>query len=513
MLSKIKKLLFLYPLFFAVFPILAFYSHNIDKIKFNNFIYPLGLSILITTGLWFMLYGLIRKKHKASLLLTLLLVLFFSYGHFYNILLTVYLNHTPDEKTISLFSLWVIILGIGIFIILKFGQKLQILTTFLGITGAVLILTSSTQIIGHSLKYNKLLPLNHYLSKINTQTASFNQDGQEKPVKTPDVYYIILDGYAGTEVLNNLYGYDNSDFVDFLEENNFNVVKNARSNYAITHLSLASSLNMQYVNDLTDIVGVDSADRIIATSIIKNNEVLKILKSKGYQSIHFSSGWPATDRNNFADINIFCGKINQFITALLLTTALRPFDKLFLPENVRERILCTFSQLGNIRGSVHGPIFIFSHIVSPHHPYVFGANGEIVKEPTNKTTGLDTWQNKEDYVNQLIFINKKVKELVGKLTADKNNLPVIIIQSDHGSALTPGIEEYNPDLIQERMRNFMAFYMPGKTTQYSFNSPVNIFRLIFNNYFGSDYGMLEEKNYFSTYGRPYKFIDVTESVR
>ena len=31
----------------------------------------------------------------------------------------------------------------------------------------------------------------------------------------PDIYYIILDGYARLDILENLYGYDNSDFLNY----------------------------------------------------------------------------------------------------------------------------------------------------------------------------------------------------------------------------------------------------------------------------------------------------------
>ena len=36
--------------------------------------------------------------------------------------------------------------------------------------------------------------------------------------------------------------------------------------------------------------------------------------------------------------------------------------------------------------------------------------------------------------------------------------------------------------------------------------------LVFNNYFNTKYELLENKVYFSTYEKPYKFLDVTEEV-
>lgn len=45
------------------------------------------------------------------------------------------------------------------------------------------------------------------------------------------------------------------------------------------------------------------------------------------------------------------------------------------------------------------------------------------------------------------------------------------------------------------------------------DNPVNTFRLIFNFYFGTDYELLDDRCYFSSYDYPYKFTDVTDEVK
>lgn len=495
--------MFLHPLLFAVFPILTFYIKNIHKVRFDRIILPLEFSIGFTLGLWLFLNRLIKDRNKTSLLVTYFLLLFYSYGQVYKVLDDSLLKNV--EKDIGLFVLWSAFLLIGGFLIIKFGRKLRGLEIFPLTTGGMLVLVSLIQIAGYNLNNNKILFAHTDTAKTNKQLNDLNQNS---PVITnrPDIYYIILDGYASNEVLRNIYGYDNINFVNFLESKGFNIAHNAHSNYALTYLSLASSLNMKYVNYLTD--------QIAAINMLKDNEVLKILKSKGYQAVHFNSGWVGTQENTFADLNVSCGVSNQFIATLLETTMLRPFDSMFSSNNARDRVLCAFSQLANIRENVDGPMFVFAHIISPHPPYLFDANGGRVKESVaNKSLGLDSWLNREDYLNQLIFINKLVEEMVGKLNANKGELPIIIIQADHGSASTPGMEEYNTDLIQERMRPFIAYKFPGKKNfLYDTITPVNIFRLIFNNYFNANYELLEDRYYFSNYSQAFKFIDVTESV-
>ena len=77
----------------------------------------------------------------------------------------------------------------------------------------------------------------------------------------PDIYYIILDGYGRSDVLKNEYGYDNSDFLNALRDLGFTVSECSQSNYAQTQMSLASSLNFNYIDVLSDRFVPGSDDR------------------------------------------------------------------------------------------------------------------------------------------------------------------------------------------------------------------------------------------------------------
>ena len=62
---------------------------------------------------------------------------------------------------------------------------------------------------------------------------------------TPNVYYIILDKYASSKVLKDIFDFDNQNFISQLSARGFHVTENSHSNYAGTILSLTSSLNME----------------------------------------------------------------------------------------------------------------------------------------------------------------------------------------------------------------------------------------------------------------------------
>ena len=54
----------------------------------------------------------------------------------------------------------------------------------------------------------------------------------------PDVYYIIPDEYAGSKSLEMFWNYDNSNFTNFLIENDFYVAQDSFSNYDRTATSI-----------------------------------------------------------------------------------------------------------------------------------------------------------------------------------------------------------------------------------------------------------------------------------
>jgi len=123
-------------------------------------------------------------------------------------------------------------------------------------------------------------------------------------------------------------------------------------------------------------------------------------------------------------------------------------------------------------------------------------------------------------LNQLIFVNNKIKIIIDEILSKSEVAPIIILQADHGptAALSQGMLDgwHNPTdtMLRERMRIFNAYYLPqvGNDLLYKSITPVNTFRLVFNLYFGTNYELLSDRSYFSNYDCPYKFTDVTDRV-
>ncbi len=117
----------------------------------------------------------------------------------------------------------------------------------------------------------------------------------------PSIYYVIMDGYGSAETLQRVYSYDNSDFLDFLWREGFYVVPRGGSNYSQTMLSLTSSLNFTYLDEIARELGSNSQNRRPLARAIRRNRTAQYLKSLGYETIVFSSGYNGTDGGVGAD--------------------------------------------------------------------------------------------------------------------------------------------------------------------------------------------------------------------
>ena len=194
-----------------------------------------------------------------------------------------------------------------------------------------------------------------------------------------------MDEYASLRTLDEVFDYDNSNFVEFLEDRGFYVTKNSHSNYAVTFLSLSSTLNMEYQNYLPDIVDSESIDQRIPYQLISNNAVMKNFKSLGYKIYNIDSGWWGTRSLNIADENLCSSNQNMdfhTLYELKQTSVIRSFDLYikeptsdFFRQDKRDRINCQFDEIAEINKMTEKPVFVFMHVTAPHDPYVFGPNG------------------------------------------------------------------------------------------------------------------------------------------
>jgi hypothetical protein len=339
---------------------------------------------------------------------------------------------------------------------------------------------------------------------------------EEDSPDRPDIYYIIPDGYGRADRLREIYGHDNSEFLEGLRRRGFYVAGQSCSNYPMTFLSLASSLNLRYINDDLVALGCDSRRRRPVYRLIQDHAVGHYLQAKGYRCLHIASNWGGTERSDVADITYQSGNPflqQEFASVLLRSTLLHPFA-----PHVAHTHLFAFDKLEEIPRQP-GPTFTFLHVVVPHNPYVLDRDGNIRQDVPlsmqfDKDNNTGGWANLEGYLEQVRFVNKRITQVIDTILRSSPHPPVIIVQADHGTATRKrdGVAvAKQTDFILERMPILNAYYVPEACRQrlYPEISPVNSFRVLFNSLFDDHLELLPDRQFFSWYGRPYNLQDVT----
>ena len=510
-----KKSIIFHPILIALFPVFLVYSQNIHLILIQGIIFPLLIILGITIAIWASARFILKNTRKSALLTSLYVFLFFSYGIIFKILES---NVTEEYFILIHVLLLIAYTALVVFItyyVVRTHRKLNNITS----TTHVVSITLLALVFFNIAAYNF-----ENFNNLDDETDDLIISGNNLK-DIPDIYYIVLDEYAPLRTLDTFYGYDNTDFVEFLQERGFYVTKNSHSNYAETFLAMASTLNMKYVNYLSDIVGEESLDQRIPYQMISDNQVMRNFKSIGYEVYNFDSGWWGTRNLQIADANLCSENQNMdfhTLYALKQISIFRAFDmfikdptsKIFHQER-RDRIFCQFDDITKIKQGTEKPVFVFMHVMAPHDPYVFGPDGEEVNyKYTFGPTGaayLDPSEEKTAYLNQLIYLTKTLRGVIENLQENSENQPIIIIQSDTGPSTQFG-DTINEMYQVDRMSIFNAYYFPnGKYDLLSDDiTPVNSFRIVFDSNFQTDYGLVEDRVFYSTYEKPYELIEMNE---
>jgi hypothetical protein len=499
-----------HPLLFSLFPALTLLAHNITQVKYNVALRSLAVSFIGVALLFLLLRWICRDWKRAAILTALGLAWFGSYGQIYSALKNVHIAGFLLGRHVLFLPVWLLTLALAVWWAAKKLKDTAGVTLALNVIALAILIVPLAQITRFELRARQAW---QNRTQVSAATEAIHIPDGTTP---PDIYYIILDSYTRDDILLAEFGYDNTPFLDDLTRMGFYVARCSQSNYAQTELAMASVFNFDYLSALGDNFISSNTDRSDLWPLIKHSAARQMLEKLGYTSVAFESGYYWTHWDD-ADYflapphqgslnNLFAsGGLNSFEVMYLRSTAgllLVDFaQKLGLPQKLvpdvnyparthRERVQYVLGQLQfNRVPSLQSPKLVYVHLVIPHPPNVFGPEGERVLLPEDDRNG---------YRDQVIFINKQIKAIVKAMISQSDRPPVIVIQGDHGSIQVQG---------GARMDILNAIYLPGggSTALYPTISPVNTFRVIFNQYFGANYPLLEDASYLSGYDSPYNF--------
>ena len=494
----------------GIYPILHLYHQNFGLVRDSEVAQTIAAMLSATTLAFLIAKPIAGSPHKRALLLTIWSLAFSLGGRFYEELF--------HPRSLVAWTIGALLLAFMAAITLRNRLPKAAcaqLTAPLNLIFGLLLALPLISLLPDALAQRNYL---------HASAAYFQTPGEPRNTTKimdspdrPDIYYIIPDAYPSDAALLTALDYDNAAFTNALRERGFTIAPHAHSNYNLTILSMASTLNMRYFESNPS----DFSDLDYLRLTTANSEAARLLQSLGYTYIHHLSGFvfpsPIADinrdfgPNGSMDIQIGTHYVDSRATAtnqtkIPLRKLQQPFAPLYLdttlPRGLRslladllpthefavwhrqsgQRFLAALDDLQAV-AAMPKATFTIAHLLQPHAPANFNARGEIIaqiKQP-----------NPSQVTANLQGANQHFLRAIDSILQTSQNPPIIIFQADHGMNFAS-----NPD--DERLINlksYAAYYLPDDY-QLQFPHPytlVNSFPLILNEVFGLDYPLRPDR--------------------
>jgi hypothetical protein len=477
--------------YFIIFLTFQFIVENLTY----SYLYfsPLGIEIfvIIFTGIIFLFYKLIiqliKDRHKSGLIFISVFFPFANYGIIHNILFSdTQLSNFITKPNLFLLILLPMVSATLIYLIAKSKSSLQ---RFTGFCNLFFLLTAGLVTNNFISNFeldaiDNVMPQRPEYSYLDKQKIMANKKNDR------DIYFLVFDSYTGFESLDYFWQYKNNELRQTLQNYNFKVFDRGRGNYNYTTLSIASTLNMGYF-DSNMVQNKIMKVLPLSLLLIKNNYVTKLLTSSGYNFINISP-FDIDNKEKYYNPGFFGNEPKNIYNYFLDKTALGVFYNRIVIEKMNEINLAALDDLDKaIFDTVH-PKFIYAHIMMPHDPFFFDRNGNITPESARK--GPEAKRNKKNYLEQLMFANKKIEHAIYEIFSRKNIDPIVIIQGDHGYRFL----DKKSGGSKESHSILFAVHAPeiDSTINSDEITGVNAFRTIFNNCFGFTFPILKHDESF-----------------
>lgn len=342
---------------------------------------------------------------------------------------------------------------------------------------------------------------------------------QAHSVTRPDVYHVIFDGFGRPDVLLDDYGLDLSPFTAQLRDRGFEVdARIGFANYPQTYLSVASMLNGRYLEELAARMG-GRHSRLPLHELIERSAVVTAFKRLGYEVHWAGSIYSATRRHPLAD-HCECDYplIGEFESTVLQLTPLRDLFTFGLDYRPHRRKLERSMRALETIAPGPAPRFVFAHVLAPHPPFVFDADGRSVypRRLFSFDDGERFRGSRQEYVAgyraQASYVVARALRMVDRFLAaarEGGRDAVIVVHGDHGPRSRFDATDPRGTDAAESLPVLLAIrWAPGGAAQPPVRSLVNVYRAFFSRYFRAEISPLPDRAFVSSFTAPYEFVEV-----
>ena len=279
----------------------------------------------------------------------------------------------------------------------------------------------------------------------------------------PDIFLVVLDGYAGNLTLESDFGLDRSTVIRRFEKIGFEVPVHAWSAYPATRSSLPSLLDMSFPLESGGRVTALTEKRL-SDMIGGSNSVSSILRAEGYELVMVESGWSGSRCGPEVDICIPAPIMDEAMfsvaeRSLVGKPILRSMGYAFTVG--AQHTMTWLDANGPSLSEDSRPSFVFAHVMVPHPPFFlddscrtrFGRerNGVQFVRP-----GDELLERRSAYLEQTECVDEFVLDLTGMIEPDD----VVVVVGDHGTdqrnQLVRDPETWSRTDLEERFNVFLA---------------------------------------------------------
>ncbi|MEI6948319.1 sulfatase-like hydrolase/transferase [Paraflavisolibacter sp. H34] len=451
--------------------------------------YLLGAGLLYVLLLWFY-----KSRSKAALMATALLSFYFFFGAVQE-----FLKNSHWLQQLARYSLLVPLFLLPLlFLFFRLKKRPVTGSRFLHFLTLLLLLYIGFDTAGIIAKAVRNEP-----DKLSVY--SFARPENVSPRCTgcprPDIYFLLFDQYTSSRALQQRFGYDNSDLDSFLLRRGFHLQRDSRSNYNFTPFSLASILNLSYLQGIPPNGAVTIEDYARCNKLIRDNAVIRFLSARDYEIINYSifdlAGNPSPVRQDFlplktkliTDRTLFA-LLRRDLGWLLYTGRFRiswlADDLIYTSKKNNEKLIRLAKALPAKPGKK--PRFVYVHLMLPHPPFYYDRSGQPKKLAVVRQEFKDL--PPQAYLDYLPYTNQQLKEIVTSIQKHTHGKAVIVFMGDHGLRQGKDRKAY--------FQNQNAVYLPSAPTPalYDSISGVNQFRVVFNRLFGQQFPLLPDSTVF-----------------
>lgn len=372
------------------------------------------------------------------------------------------------------------------------------------------------------------------------QATPFERPSNVAPVSQgtrPDIYHIVLDGYGRSDVLRDIYRFDNSDFIGQLEGLGFDHADRAVTPNNQTLAVMNSMFSGNYVRDIPESAGMTPQNyRRKLYNELQRNPVFEILRELGYGLYSVRPEYPLVQMEkvdkeflarpeavSFLELAVV-GQSGLFPIAVMLS---RPSTASGDSKDggetgssavaINEQLDASFSEF------LESPFFFYTHIVAPHPPFDVDRMGGFRKSILasrgmadgdhshygNPEARREYWRG---YLEKLQFTNREVLRYVTQVINERPDPKIIVIHGDHGGGLYFDHDDASATCLRERYSPLLAVYSSDGRLQEAVPNDlnlVNLYRVIFNEYFGTDMAMLPGRSFFASWENPMQHVPIS----